>query len=166
MPKAFKLTIVILGIIIFSVAIYSFFAFVEERQVQKSLRVLERKISEPLGGGMEMALVGTTIKPLFMSEVSIAIMRNGREWRRDFERDDLLRGILAIKQRNPEIVLNLDFSRRNIKITEGGAAAVVVMVKVENFSEPVEPQRLTFTLEKSEDGSWKITAINSGTTTI
>ena len=166
MPKVFKLTITILGIIILSSATYSFFAFAEERRVQKSLRELERKISEPLGGGLEMALVGATIKPLFMSKVSVAIMRNGREWQRDFERDELLRGILAIKQRNHEIVLNLDFSRRDIKITDGRTATVNVMVKVENFSEPIEPQRLNFTLAKGEDGNWKLAAINSGITTI
>ena len=166
MPKTFKRTVAVLGIIILSIATYSFFAFAEERQVQKTLRELEREISEPPGDGLKIALVGATIKPLFMSEVSVAIMRNGHEWRRDFERDELLRGILAIKQLNHEIVLSLDFSRRDIRITGGQEAAVSVMVKVENFSEPIEPQRLTFMLAKGEEGNWKLAAINSGITTI
>ena len=161
MPKAFKGTVAVLGIVILGVATYSYFAFADQRRVQKSLRELERKISEPLGNGLDIAMAGATIKPLFMPEVSIAILRNGHEWRRDFGRDELLHGILAIKQRNSEIVLNLDFSRRDVRITGERMAEVNIMVKVENFSELVEPQRLTFTLEKDTEGNWKLAAVNS-----
>jgi hypothetical protein len=56
--------------------------------------------------------------------------------------------------------VKLDFSRRNIKITEGRSAEVSAQAAVENSGEPFESRRLIFTFEKSDDSRWQLSAVS------
>ncbi|MDR0841941.1 MAG: hypothetical protein LBP68_00800 [Acidobacteriota bacterium] len=159
MPKSFKTIIAALALVILGVALYNWFAFVDQRQVRKTLCELEERLSAPPGSGLDAALAGAALKPLFAPEVSVAVLRDGREWRRDFGRDELLRIILGAKQGQPDLKVSLDFSLRDVKVADGGTATVGVLVKVENFNEPIEPQRLTFTLGKADDGRWRLVSV-------
>jgi hypothetical protein len=158
MPKSFKTILAALALVILGVALYNWFAFADQRQVRKTLRELEERLSAPPGGGLDAALAGAALKPLFAPEMSVAVLRDGREWRRDFGRDELLRIILGVKQRQPDLKVSLDFSLRDVKVADG-TATVSVLVKVENFNEPIEPQRLTFALEKTDDGRWRLVSV-------
>ncbi|MDR1726825.1 MAG: hypothetical protein LBT74_02665 [Acidobacteriota bacterium] len=159
MPKSFKAAVAALAVATLGAALYNWFAFADERRVQKVLRELEGRISQPSGAGLDMALAGAALKPLLAPDVDVTVLRDGREWRRRFGRDELLRAILSAKRRNPGFAVGFDFSRRDVKLVGGGAATVVVNVRVENLGEPVEPQRLTFALSKSGEGDWRLDSI-------
>ena len=158
MPKTFKAVIAALAVIILAAAAYNYFAFSDERRVQRALIDLREKISTPVAGGLDTVRVAATLKPLFAPEVDISFQRGG-ELRRNFDRDELLRVIIGIKQRNPELSVKLDFSRRNIKITEDRSATVSVHVAVENLGEPFESRRLIFAFEKNEEARWQLARI-------
>ena len=158
MPKDFKAVIAALAIIVLGAAAYNYFAFADERRVQRTLLDLREKVSAPITGGLDTVLTAAALKPFFAPEVNISFQHVG-ELRRTFDRDDLLRVITGIKQRNPEFTVKLDFSRRNIKIIEGRSAAVSALAAVENLGEPFESRRLTFTFEKYE-ARWRLTAVD------
>ena len=157
MPKTIKAVIAALAIIILGAAAYDYFVFADERRVQRTLLDLREKVSAPLDGGQDAASAAAALKPLFTPEVNIFLQRGG-ELRQTFDRDDLLRVIMDIKQHTPELTLKLDFSRRNIKIAEGRTAAVSVLATFENPGETFKPRQLIFTFEK-EGSFWQLAAI-------
>jgi hypothetical protein len=162
MPKTFKGVIAALAVIVLGVAAYNYFAFAGERKVQRALLDLREKVSAPISSGLDTALTAAATKPLFAPEVNISFSYGG-ELRRTFDREELLRIIIGIKQLNPELVVKLDFSRRNIKIAEGRTATVSALAAVENLRETFESRRLTFTFEKNEDARWQLTGIGECT---
>jgi len=161
MPKDFRAVIAVLAIIILAVAAYGYFAFAEERKVQRTLHDLRKKVSAPITGGLDTVLTTAALTPLFAPTIDI-FFHHGGELRRTFDRNELLRIIIGIKQSSPDLTVKLDFSRRNIKIIEGRTAAVSAMASVENLGETFEPRRLTFTFEKNEEGRWRLAAVGEG----
>ena len=159
MPKTYKAVVAALAIIITAAAAYNYFTFADERKVRRILLELREKISAPAAGGLDTALTAAALRPLFAPEVDFHLQHGG-EFRRTIGRDELLRVIIGIKQQNPKLALKLDFSRRNIKITESGSATVSALATVENFNEQFEPRRLTFTLEKNDDARWQLAAVS------
>ena len=159
MQKTYRTVTAALVLIITAVAAYNYFTFADERKVRRTLLELREKISAPVAGGLDTALTAAALRPLFAPEVDI-YLQNGGEFRRTIGRDELLRVVIGIKQQNPKLALKLDFSRRNIKITESGSATVSALATVENFNEPFEPWRLVFTLEKNDDALWQLAAVS------
>ena len=162
MPKTYKAVIPALVIIILAAATYNYFAFADERKVRRTLLDLREKVSEPMAGGLTAVLAAATLKPLFAPNINISFQYGGGELRHVFERDELLRVVIGIKQRSPELTVKLDFSRRNIKITESRSATVSALASVENLGERFEPRRLMFTFEKNEDARWQLAAVGEG----
>ena len=160
MPKTFKAVVSALAIIILGAASYNYFAFADERKVQRTLLELREKVSAPTTGGLNTAITAAALKPLFAPEVNI-FFQYGGELRLAVDRDELLRIIIGIKQNNPELKVKFDFSHRNVTITEDRTATVSALTKVENLHETFEPRRLTFTFEK-EEARWRLAAVAEG----
>ena len=51
MPKTFKAAVAVLAFIILAAAAYNYFAFADERRVQRALRDIRDNISAPALGG-------------------------------------------------------------------------------------------------------------------
>ena len=157
MPKTIKAVIAALAIIILGAAAYNYFAFADERRVQQTLLELREKVSAPLTGEPDAASTAAALKPFFTPKVNIFLQLGG-ELSQTFDRDDLLRVIIDIKRHTPELTLKLDFSRGNIKITEGRTATVSVLATFENPGETFKPRQLIFTFEK-EEALWRLAAV-------
>ena len=161
MPKTFKAVIAALLIAIIGAASYNYFAFADERRVQRTLLDLGKKVSASATGGLNTVITAAAIKPLFAPEVTIFLQYDG-ELRLAIDRDELLRVIIGIKQNNPELKVKLDFSYRNVTITRNRRTATVsALTKIENFHETFEPRKLTFTFEKVET-RWRLAAVAEG----
>jgi hypothetical protein len=159
MAKNFKAIIATLAIIFLCAMAYNYFAFADERKIRRALHEMREKISAPITGGLDTALMAAGLKPFFAPEINIYLRHGGGEVRQIFGQDELLRILVVIKQHNPKLTVNLDFSRKNIQVIKGRTATVSAWVTVENFDEPFEPRRMTFTFGKNEDKRWQLTAV-------
>jgi hypothetical protein len=160
MTKTVKTVIAALAVILLGVMAYNHFAFADEREIQRMLHTMQKKYSAPMTGGLGTAIMASAIQPLLAPKVNITLRYSDDEVRQVFEQGEVIQSAIYIKQRNPELTVTLDFSRKDIQITEGRTATLSARVSVKNFEEPFTPRKITFTFEKNENGRWLLTAVS------